>query len=83
LYQSVSQTIEPDWVWAAAHRNNTAQTSATAAYRTAPEDHLARQRVPLLPVRILFILVFILKQLYRISQGAGENADRNGNGFYA
>jgi len=28
---AVSQIIEPDWVWAAAHRNNITQDSATAA----------------------------------------------------
>jgi len=27
---AVSQIIEPDWVWAAAHRNNRTQDSATA-----------------------------------------------------
>jgi len=28
---AVSQIIEPDWVWAAVHRNNITQDSATAA----------------------------------------------------
>jgi len=28
---AVSQIIEPDWVWAATHRNNITQDSATAA----------------------------------------------------
>jgi len=28
---AVSQIIEPDWVWAAAHRDNITQDSATAA----------------------------------------------------